>query len=125
MMILSPTLSRTVRSSHNWGHIFFKAGVSYTAEASAELEGFGEKESITISAEMSLSNGGSHETSKTMSATGTCNAPPNTKTTCLYMAYQYEIEVDYTIHWINASPTHGTYKATGWFHNVTRAVEDL
>jgi len=124
MLTLDPTRSITTSSSHNWGHIF-KAGVSYTAGASASFEGMGIEESITISADTEDSEGGSHEKTETMSATGSCKAPPNSKAHCLYMAYQTEIKVGYTIHWKNSSPTRGTYQAVGWYQRFTNNIEDL
>ena len=112
---LSQTSSEsvTVKSVHNWGYVF-KAGVSYTAGAKAEFMGFGASESITVSAEVSLSNGGSYEKDQTVTATETCIAKPMTRQTCQYIAYKGTIEVGYTIYWKNASPTRGTYKGQGW-----------
>ena len=121
---LDPSLSITRKSYHNWGHIF-KAGVTYSAEASASLEGLGVKESITISAEESISSGGSREQDQTISAQGKCIAPANSKATCRYMAYKGTVEVDYTIYWKNASPTRGKYIGAGWQHNFQYTVEDI
>ena len=120
---LDTSLSITRKSYHNWGHIF-KAGVTYSAEASASLEGLGVKESITISAEESISSGGSREQDQTISAQGKCVAPANSKATCRYMAYKGTVEVGYTIYWKNASPTRGKYIGAGWQHHFDYTVED-
>ena len=112
-MTLSSTQSTTVKSQHNWGYVF-KAGVSYTAGASASFMGFGASESITISAEVSQSNGGFYERDQTVSSTQNCVARPMTRVNCRYTAYKGTIEVGYTIYWKNAAPTRGTYSGEGW-----------
>ena len=105
--------SLTVKTEDNWGYIF-KAGVSYTAGASASLMGFSASEPITISAEEPQPNGGSYEKDQTLSATQSCVAKPMTRVICNYTAFKGTIEVGYTIHWKNASPSRGTYKGQGW-----------
>ena len=120
----SSTQSTTVKSVHNWGYVF-KAGVSYTAGASAEFMGFGASESITVSAEVSQSNGGSYEKDQTVTSTETCIARPMTQETCQYIAYKGTIEVGYTIYWKNASPTRGTYKGQGWKSVLSSTTQQL
>ena len=121
---VTPTISISKRTEHNWGNIF-KAGVSYTAEASATFEGFGAKESITISAEASRSTGGSYAEDVTYTATTSCTAPPNSVTTCRYMVYKGTIEVGYTVYWRNASPTYGAYKGQGWRIEMSPITDPL
>lgn len=107
------TESITLKSQHNWGHVF-KAGVSYTAGASASFEGLGVNESITMSVEESWSTGGFKETDQTISSTQKCTAKPMTIVDCQYIAYKGSIEIGYTIYWKNSSPTRGVYKGVGW-----------
>merc|ERR1712046_57947 len=96
----------------------FKVAVSYSLEASAELEGFGMKESITFTAEESRSTGGSKTESVTVSSTADCVAAPKTQKTCEYIAYKGTISVGYTVHWTNGATTRGTYHGEGWTHRV-------
>ena len=103
----------TVKTQHNWSNVF-KAGVSYSEKASAKVMGIGFESTVTVSFEFSHSSGGFKEIDKTLSSTLQCTANPMTVQTCYYVAWRGEIEEDYTIYWKNASPTHGTYKGTGY-----------
>ena len=107
--------TKTVTTEHNWSRVF-EQGLSYSAEASAEFEGIGLKESVTMSVTESYSNGGSVTESETLSRP--CVASSHTKVICTYMAYRGEIKVGYTIHWKDGSTTRGQYKGEGWHHDT-------
>jgi len=109
--------TKTVTTEHNWSRVF-EQGLSYTAEASAEFEGFGLSESVTMSVTESYSNGGSVTESQTLSSTTPCVASSHTWVICSYLAYRGEIKVGYTIHWKDGSTTRGTYKGQGWHHDT-------
>ena len=104
----------SVTTQHNWGTIF-KAGVSYTATASVELEGIGGMEtSYTTSFETEKQTGGSHETGKTIKSSLKCVAKPGTKKTCRQLALKGVVEMGYTIWWTNGRSTKGKYIGEGW-----------
>ena len=121
---LQSSESTTVKVQHNWGNII-KAGVSYSATASAEFLGMGAKQTFTVSFEYSHTWGGFHEEDQTLSSTKTCIAKPMTSVTCQYVAYKGHIEVGYTIYWKNASPTRGTYKGEGWKMHLSTDTQKI
>lgn len=121
---LQSSQSKTVQSQHSWGYIF-KAGVTYSASASLKLEGFGVKTSESFTVEQSLSTGAVYTASETISSSQKCVAKPMTKVTCRYVAYEGEIEVEYTINWKNHAPTHGTYRGHGWTLRLETDAEKI
>jgi len=116
--------SKTLTSEHNWGNVF-KAGVSYTEEASASFKGFGVSEWITMTAEESWSTGGSKSVSQTVSSTTPCVAKPMTRVNCQYMAFKGKIEIGFTIEWENSEPSRGTYIGEGWKSDLITTEEPL
>ena len=104
----------TLKTEDDWG-VIFKRGVPYNGVAI--LNGISAFPELSGSYEIIHGFGaykGPIKTYGTFYPSQPCVAKPMQSVTCKYIAYKAHIEVGYTVHWKNASPTRGIYKGQGW-----------